>query len=167
MEHKQLLAKTEQFKEEQIIVQNLFYFILQFIVANDPSTLRGIAEYPNLEQILVKGMLKTENYFLRNELGLRLADLISNGELCHKGGYENIMKIISLLLFKVIRITSEKPERCQNYYDSLSKIIEQFIDVKEFRKLSSDIKELVEQLANSILMKPINEQSASDLDSVL
>ena len=64
-EDKKVMAKLHaNFMEQSEIVAQLFNFV-QIIFQKAPETANAINSYPELEQMLTRGMLQTENPSLR------------------------------------------------------------------------------------------------------
>jgi len=72
---KLLLSITASFKEQSEIVQHLFDFISE-VFSIDPETPLVIVNYPGLSSMLERGMIITENQFLRKSVGERIKDIL-------------------------------------------------------------------------------------------
>jgi hypothetical protein len=61
-----------------MIVQNLFKFMISCVVSHDPNAVALLLTYKNLENMLFKTMLSSENVLLRTEVNKRLKEMISS-----------------------------------------------------------------------------------------
>ncbi len=68
----------KQFAEESQIVSTIFKFLYHFVINNDPHAIVYIPQYKNIEDMLHKSMLRTENILLRQEMAKRMKEMISS-----------------------------------------------------------------------------------------
>ena len=105
-----------------MIVQNLFKFMIFCVISHDPNAIALLLTYKNLEEMLFKTMLKSENILIRTEVNKRLKEMISSKS--QKPEMKNILPIISLLLFKVQPLTEDYDSRCLIFYEGIASLIE-------------------------------------------
>lgn len=58
------------------MIKNIFTFLYQCVILNESSSIVGIPLYPNIEDMLFKTMLRTENFCTRLEMGRKIKDMI-------------------------------------------------------------------------------------------
>ena len=128
-EKKLLLSITSGFKEQSEIAQQLFDFITE-VFRLDAETPLVIVNYHYLSSMLERGMILTENQFLRKSMSERIKDILkelhtktplaagvdpSNGDFC-------FAKIFETMLTSLVTLSKESKYegRSSHFYVNLS-----------------------------------------------
>lgn len=75
-EYTQMQQILEQFKDQNVIVVNLFKFMQFTVFIHDKSAANFVANYPNLPDMLLKSTAQVENHHIRNEVLKRIKEII-------------------------------------------------------------------------------------------
>ena len=111
-----------QFSEDASIVTNLFKFMTLAVFQNDASAIVYVTAYENLEDMLAKATVKTENWYIRNEVLKRFKELI-----CSRSQTEDmktLVNIVKIMLFDIQPHTEQYESRCFNFYECISLIVD-------------------------------------------
>lgn len=113
----------KQFNEDSQIVSTLFKF-LQFTIFNhDKQSAVVIVSYPQLESMLLKSTLMTENLTLRNEVLRRLKDII-----CIRTGspqeMSKLISIVKIFLLDLQAVADKYELRCSLFYEGITYLLD-------------------------------------------
>jgi hypothetical protein len=172
---KLLLSITASFREQSEIVQHLFDFISE-VFSIDAETPLVIVNYPGLSSMLERGMILTENQFLRKSVGERIKDILkevhtktpraantepSINEVC-------FVKIFETMLTSLVTLSKESKYegRSSHFYVNLTQVLE-LLEPKDLHALNSQILGLINQLPKDIMERTTKEIGSSDTDILL
>ena len=126
-EDKKALAKLEKvFTEQAQAVRTLLDFV-RVVHRKAPEAAEAISNYPELEQMLLRGALQTENPELRELICARMREGLAAERREQDPSAKMLnQRILNISLFKILAQTEDPKyeRRCQTFYGELSDMLE-------------------------------------------
>mmetsp|Transcript_9591 Transcript_9591/g.9231 ORF Transcript_9591/g.9231 Transcript_9591/m.9231 type:complete len:440 (+) Transcript_9591:490-1809(+) len=69
-------ALIKSFQDESQLIKNLFIILYSCVINNDPGAIVLIPQYENIREMLFKTILRSENFYIRNEMGKKIKEMI-------------------------------------------------------------------------------------------
>lgn len=115
-------ALTKQFSDQFQIVSMLFKFLQLTVFTHDKSSVILVAGYENLESMLLKATVAVENYQIRMEVLKRVKEIVQ--QRSQTSEMPAMLRIVKALVFNIQSATEAKEQRCLQYYEGLTQIID-------------------------------------------
>lgn len=139
-------------------MSHLFKFVMHTVFSSDPGSVNLIAKYPNLEDLLFKSTIQTENWYMRVDTMKRIKEVILLKQNQELGPLQEIIKI---LFFNIQSKTDHFETRCNFFYDGISQILDNLAQT-EVESLRPRFEDLIQKLAHFILNREIREKNTTE-----
>lgn len=145
-------------------MHNLFKFMQQTVFFIDKGAAAGVASYENLQEMLLKSTVAAENYQIRNEVFKKIREILSMCSMTPAMG--PLMKIVKILAFEIQPHTEKYEQRCFQFYDGLTQVIENLTSA-DLEHMREPFLKMIIDLSNFIFKREIKEKNTSDIDNLL
>ena len=177
---KTLLAITSAFRQQADIVQQLFNFINE-VFSLDVLTPTVIVNFPELGGMLERGMILSENQYLRSSMSERIKNILlalhSSSQTAAADGSQLVVaspndscfaKTLQILLSSLVERSKDPlyEGRVSNFYLHVCSVLE-VLEQKDLEALQSQVLHLIEQLPKDIIERQTKEVGSSDTDILL
>jgi hypothetical protein len=103
-------------------VSNLFKFMQFTIFSHDSSAVVSIAKYPNLQNLLLKSTIMSENVCIRTEILKRMREILTPKTLSPE--IKQMQIIIKNIIFDIQPFAEKYEQRCVTFYEGVMQLID-------------------------------------------
>lgn len=159
-----LNSKFEQVSKFILLSFRMFYHFESY---TNEECIARFDQYEDLEDLLRKVLLETDNFYIRDQFMENLCEMLcnqQNNEL--KQFIEFKKKVLNILIFKISKDLQISPTRSYKYFDCLVKLLHSTKN-RILIDMGIDFEHVLEMNIDVIVNKESIEKSTSDYDTIL
>jgi len=159
----ELNEKFESFRKFIILCFRLFY---NFEVYNKEECIARIADYQELPDLLIKSLYKTDNFYIRDQMGDSLIDICYNSKRDLPKFIEFKKSILTVLIYKVKEVEKKNRTRTYKAHEIVSSILTT-TKTEHLNLMNLNFEEIIQKNIQIIFDKDNVEKSIHDNDQIL
>lgn len=159
-------ALNAKFDEVGKFISLSFRLLYHFDAYTSEACIKKLNEYEDLEDLLSCILLKTDNFYIRDQFIDGLSDM-----LCHPNNDLEAFiifkkRVLNILIYKISKELHTSPTRSYKYNDFMVKLL---FNTKNsiLEKMNINFEEVLEMNTDIIINKESTEKSSNDFDTIL
>jgi ubiquitin carboxyl-terminal hydrolase 9/24 len=163
---RQISALNAKFDLIGKFVSLAFRLLFHFEAYNNEDCISRVNDYPKLTELLQNTLFETDNFYIRDQFGDGLKDMLCNQTHDLEKFVEFKKNVLNILTYKVKEQTEKYPTRTYKCTDILYGILST-TSQNQLSKMGIDFEEVIDINVKIIIEKDSIEKTTSDYDTVL